>query len=131
MYLRSSHESSRRPRILKEETMKLFRLVLVCGLLLLAATPTLAFPCRGCSDPEYPYCQFEPGSGYRCINGPDWCELIPAPSCNPFTAQTASAMLAEWTVASIETTRPAEGAKVVITPAAVAEAGAAPSKVRK
>ena len=56
---------------------------------------------------------------------------ISAPSCTGFTEHSAPAVLAEWTVASIEVSRPTEGTKVVTAPAAVAEAGVSQSALQK
>jgi hypothetical protein len=103
--------------------MKLIRLTLACTLLLLAAAPSFALPCTSCTGLEYPYCEPSPGSGTRCLFSIDSCIIRDAPWCSPFTDQTAApAMIAEWTVASIEINRPGEGTKVVTSPAAVADA---------
>ena len=101
--------------------MKLLRLSLVCSLLLLAATPLFAFPCESCTAPDPPYCESTPDSGTRCRFHIDWCETISSSFCTGFTEHSAPAVLAEWTVASIEVSRPAEGTKVVTSPAAVAD----------
>lgn len=111
--------------------MKLLRLTLVCSLLFLAASPSFALPCRSCDGPEYPYCVSTPDSGTRCRIGVDWCETISAPLCTGFTEESAPAVLAEWTVASIEISRPAEGTKVVTSPAAVADAGLSRAAAQK
>jgi hypothetical protein len=105
--------------------MKLLRLTLVCSLLLLAATPSYAIVCRSCDGPEYPYCIETPGSGTRCSIGVDWCITKPHTYCDPeYSAEltAAPAVLAEWTVASVEVTRPAEGTQVVTSQTAVAVA---------
>lgn len=103
--------------------MKLLRLTLVCSLLLLAATPSYAIICRSCDGDVYPYCISTPDSGTRCQIGPDYCFTQSAPFCSGFSDHAAApAVLAEWTVASIEISRPAEGTKVVTAPAAVADA---------
>lgn len=87
--------------------MKTIRLAVACSLLLLATAPSFALPCESCDAPLFPYCQRDPGSGMRCIYGPDYCELVPAPLCNPFVGRPApTTILDEWTVASIEITRP-------------------------
>jgi hypothetical protein len=112
--------------------MKLLRLTLVCSLLLLAAAPSFALPCNSCTGPEYPYCESSPGSGTRCRFGIDTCTTIYAPNCTGFTDQGADpAMLAEWTVASIEVSRSVEGTKVVTSPAAIADAGISQTAGRK
>lgn len=103
--------------------MKLLRLTLVCSLLLLSVTPSYALACKSCTGPEYPYCESTPDSGTRCLISYRLCETVSAPSCTGFTGDSAPAMLAEWTVASMEIRRPAEGTKVVTSPAAVADAG--------
>jgi hypothetical protein len=108
---------------IKEINMKLTRIALVCTLLLLAATPSFALPCKSCDGPEYPYCVSTPNSGTRCLIGLDWCQTISASGCTNFTESASTpAVLAEWTVASVEVKRPAEGTKVVTSPAAVADA---------
>lgn len=102
--------------------MKLFRFALVCSLLLLAASPSFAIGCSTCTAPDPPYCESNPGSGTRCQFGIDWCNEVSAPNCTRFADEPAPAMLAEWTVASIEVSRPADGTKVVTAPAALAQA---------
>jgi hypothetical protein len=116
---------------IKEKKMKLLRLTLVCSLLLLAASPSYAIACFSCTAPDPPYCESTPDSGTRCRFGIDTCETISAPSCTGFTEHSAPAMLAEWTVASIDIRRPTEGTKVVTTPAAVAEVGVSQSALQK
>lgn len=104
--------------------MKLLRFTLVCSLLLLAATPSYAAVCRSCDGDVYPYCVQTPGSGTRCEIGVDYCFTRPSSFCDRTAlAETAPAVLAEWTVASIEVNRPAEGTQVVTSqaPAAVAD----------
>jgi len=51
--------------------MKLVRLTLVCSLLLLAASPVFALPCRSCDGDVYPYSVSTPDSGTRCQIGID------------------------------------------------------------
>ena len=112
--------------------MKLIRLTIVCSLLLLAAVPSFALPCNSCTGSEYPYCESTPGSGTRCRFGIDTCTTISAPNCTNFTDQGAEpAMLAEWTVASIEISRPVDGTKVVTSPAAIADAGISQTAAQK
>lgn len=112
--------------------MKLIRLTLACSLLLLAAVPSFAIGCRSCDGEVYPYCVSTPNSKTRCNIGPDYCFTESAPFCTNFSEQaTAPAVLAEWTVASIEISRPAEGTKVVTSPAAVAEARVSTDAVQK
>jgi hypothetical protein len=104
--------------------MKLTRVVLACTFLLLVALPSFAVPCHVCE--EYsPVCVLTPGSGTVCRYTIDGCYDIFSPSCSPFTdIETQPAMLAEWTVASIEVRRPSERMNVVPSPAAVVEAAA-------
>jgi hypothetical protein len=112
--------------------MKLFRLTLVCSLLLLAAVPSFALPCRACTGPVYPFCEPNPDGGTRCQIGPDWCATVNAPGCVGFTDEAAAtAVLAEWTVASIEISHPSQGTKAVTSPAAVAEANVPRDTVQK
>lgn len=112
--------------------MKMLRFTLVCSLLLLAAAPSYAIACRSCDGWEAPYCISTPDSGTRCRFSIDTCETISAPLCTGFTEQAAApAVLAEWTVASIEISRPADGTKVVTSPAAVADAGVSRTAAQK
>jgi hypothetical protein len=112
--------------------MKLLRLTLVCSLLLLAAAPSFALPCRSCDGVVYPYCVSTPGSHTRCEIGQDYCFTRDAANCTGFTDETAApAMLAEWTVATIEISRPAEGTKVVTASAAVADANVSRDTLRQ
>lgn len=112
--------------------MKLTRLALVCSLLLLAAVPSYAIGCRSCDGDVYPYCIPTPDSGTRCEIGVDYCITRPSSFCTGFSEQAAApAVLAEWTVASIEIDRPAEGTKVVTSPAAVADARVSTDTVQK
>jgi hypothetical protein len=110
--------------------MKLARLSLVCTLLVLVASPLFALPCQSCTAPVYPYCEDSPESGTRCSIGVDWCVEVSRPNCSPFApGGPPPAMLAEWTVASIEISRPGQDTKVVTSPAAVADL--APSAAQK
>ena len=102
--------------------MKLLRFALAFSLLLLAASPSFALPCSSCTAPDPPYCESTPGSGTRCLFHIDWCEDKSAPLCNGLMEESATAVLAEWTVSSIEVSRPAEGTKVVTAPGALVEA---------
>lgn len=102
--------------------MELLRLTLACSLLFLAAVPSFA-GCTTCSETVFQGCDSTPNSKTRCFFGIDTCETRSAPFCTNFTDQAAApAMLAEWTVASIEISRPAEGTKAVTSPAVVADA---------
>jgi hypothetical protein len=99
----------------KEKTMKLTRVVLVCTLLLLASTPLFALPqCKECVNNRCLYT----GSGIdvcRILNGV--CETNPGP-CSTFASENP--VLADWTVASVEITRPAPETKTVAAPSAPA-----------
>lgn len=97
--------------------MKLTRLVLVCTVLLLAAVPSFALPpCQTCDDVGP--CYQDGGGGGRCKNIGGGCQIV-AGACIGFVDTT---VLSEWTVASIEVSHPAQNAKVVTTPAVVAQA---------
>jgi len=111
--------------------MKPLRLTLVCSLLFLAASPLFAFPCESCTAPDPPYCESTPDSGTRCSFGIDWCDTVSAPFCTGLMEGAAPAVLSEWTVASIEISRPAEGTKVATAPTAVAQADVAHSAPQK
>ena len=111
--------------------MKLLRLTLVCSLLFLAASPLFALPCSSCTAPDPPYCESTPDSGTRCLFHIDYCETRSAPLCTGLMEGAAPPMLAEWTVASIEVSRPSEGTKVVTAPTAVAQADVAHSAPQK
>lgn len=103
--------------------MKLLRFTLVCSLLLLAATPSFAIGCRSCDGDVYPYCISTPDSGTRCQIGVDYCFTQSSSFCTNFAPENEAApALAEWTVASIEITRPADGTQVVTPQTAVAVA---------
>ena len=103
--------------------MKLLRVTLVCSLLLLAATPSFAIPCSFCNfELIPPQCEDSPGSGTRCLPVIDGCETRSAPFCNPGPNQAQATMFADWSVVSIEVSRPADGTNVVTCPADVAQA---------
>ena len=110
--------------------MKLVRLTLVCSLLLLAAVPSFAITCSTCVERQ---CADTPDTHTRCRPvTPEGCETRVNLLCVGFAADAgAPAMLAEWTVASIEISRPADGTKVVTAPAAVAETAASPATLQK
>jgi hypothetical protein len=97
--------------------MKLSRVILVCTMLLFAAYPSFAAPpCSSCFDGEP--CTSDPNSGLRCKFTNGVCNTIGS-FCIGFVDTT---MLAEWSVASIEISQPAQGTKVVTAPAVVASA---------
>lgn len=94
--------------------MKLFRVILVCTLLL-AAIPTFsAPPCQVCLDDAGPCVNDSNGTRCRTVSGV--CQQISGLCIGPATAT----VLAEWQVASIEVTRP-DLTTVVVTPTAVAQ----------
>ena len=113
--------------------MKLLRLTVVCSLLLLAAVPSFAIGCRSCDGDVYPYCISTPDSGTRCEIGQDYCFTRPSSFCTGFSEEQAAApaVLAEWTVASVEISRPSDGTKVVTAPAVVADAGLPTATLQK
>ena len=111
--------------------MKLLRFTLACSLLLLAASPSFALACKSCDGVEPTYCISTPDSGTRCQFSPRLCITIQRVLHRLHGVTPAPAVLAEWTVASIEVSRPAEGTKVVTSPTAVAEAGVSPSAAQK
>jgi hypothetical protein len=103
--------------------MKLYRVILVCTLLLLAAAPSFATPtCTECLDASS--CINAPGQASRCrfINGA--CETLITSNC---VGRSETPVLADWKVASIEVSRRAPGSrdlqKTVVTPASIAQAG--------
>lgn len=109
--------------------MKLLRIAFACSLLLLAAVPSFALPCEACTGSVYPYCE-PSGNHTRCLIGIDTCQDRSAPSCTP-SGQPPAAMLAEWTVASIEISRPAQAKTVVSSPGVVAMADVPQSAPQK
>jgi hypothetical protein len=107
---------------IKEEIMKLTRVILVCTLLLSAAVPTFAAPpCQVCVSDAGP-CVGEAG-GLRCRTTGGVCTESGG-TCTGFLNRP---VLSEWQVASIEITRPDPATKVlttvVITPTPVAQDG--------
>ena len=96
--------------------MKL-RVILVCTLLLLAASPSFSLPlCKECNA-QNP-CEAIPGSIERCrILTGGICDTFPG-SCSMPRETT---VLSDWTVASIEISRPALDSVTVTAPAAVPE----------
>lgn len=96
------------------------RVILICTLLLLAASPSFAWPiCQECS-PEYNICEDIGGSFYRCkYDTFGNCYLDPNLRCEPTLTQ--STVLSDWKVASIETSCPAPSSVTDAVPAAVTE----------
>jgi hypothetical protein len=100
--------------------MKLFRVVFVCTLFLLAALPTFAAPpCLDCT--EAGDCGPEGFEHLPCRYTVAGCENY-FKFCIGFTAADAgdTTLLSEWKVASIEITN--ELTTVVVTPSAIAQA---------
>lgn len=96
--------------------MKLTRLILACTLLLLTSFPLFALPrCGACEDNE---CAFGPYNGTLCRYDSGFCETRFGP-CS--TVAPEATLASEWTVVSIEITRPAVDSKIVPTPADAAE----------
>jgi hypothetical protein len=107
---------------IKEKMMKL-RVILVCTLLLLAASPSFALPvCAECIKGSNT-CEEIPGSIERCqFNGPTGrCYTTPLLCSIP---QAQSTVLTDWKVASVEVNRPAAECATAPAPAAVTEAPA-------
>jgi hypothetical protein len=103
--------------------MKLYRVILVCTLLLLAVTPSFAAPtCTECLDASS--CINAPGQALRCrfLNGA--CETISSSNC---IGRSETPVLADWKVASIDVSRRTPGTrdlqKSVVTPVSIAQAG--------
>ena len=99
--------------------MKL-KVILVCTLLLLAASPSFALPiCAECIEATNT-CEELPGSIERCqfntITG--LCYTQPLNCRFPLSPST---VLADWKVASIEINRPAQECATVTAPDAVTE----------
>jgi hypothetical protein len=101
------------------ENMMKVRVILVCTLLLLVAVPTFALPlCAHCND--WNQCESAPGDFERCV--------ATVSSCGYNTNRCSiphSPVLADWTVASIEITRPSLESVTITAPAPAAEVPAA------
>ncbi len=96
--------------------MKLTRLILACTLLLLASFPIFALPvCGACENNE---CAFGPYNATWCQYDSDTCVTVYG-RCSPIGPKATLA--SEWTVASIEISRPAVDSKIGPTPADMAE----------
>lgn len=103
--------------------MKFYRVILVCTLLLLVATPSFAVPtCTECLDAST--CINAPGQASRCRFISGACETLITSFC---VGRSETPVFADWKIASIQISRPApatrELQKVVTTPASVAQAG--------
>jgi hypothetical protein len=95
--------------------MKLTRIVLACTLLLLASFPVFALPqCKECVNNV---CMVVPGTFEYCkyVNGV--CTF----STDRCSVSRAEPVLTDWTVASIEISRPALDSEIVTTSADAAE----------
>jgi len=96
--------------------MKL-RVILVCTLLLLAASPSFALPlCAHCN--EWNMCESSSGDIERCFDGPGY-SFTTADRCSIPSA--ASTVLTDYQVASIEISHPAQDCATVTAPAAVTD----------
>lgn len=106
--------------------MKLFRVIAVCTLFLLAALPTFAAPqCQDCT--EWGECGPDGFEHMPCRYTSSGCENYPS-GCIGFTAAESVevSLLSDWKVASIEVTN--ELTKVVVAPSAIAQADTPPQK---
>jgi hypothetical protein len=111
-------------RFEEKNTMKVTRLILVCTLLLLAASPIFARPqCKECVNNV---CVYTGNSVEHCVVIGGMCDYDPRTACSPFSPEKT--VMTDWTVASIEIIRP-EPAKAVTT--APAEVPAAETAARK
>jgi hypothetical protein len=103
---------------IKEKTMKL-RVILVCTLLLLAATPSFSLPlCAHCN--EFNFCESASGDFEHCFVSGGVCDTD-WKRCSPPLQQ--STVLADWTVASIEISRPVTDSTTSAAPVAATEIG--------
>jgi hypothetical protein len=108
---------------IKEKTMKL-RVILVCTLLLLAATPSFAMPlCAHCD--EWNSCDSAPGDFENCTYDVFGNCITNTKRCSVPSAQ--STVLTDWKVASVEVSRPAQECATVSAPAEVSAPAAAPA----
>jgi len=108
------------------------RVILVCTLLLLAASPSFAAvapapPCQACD--EFNLCTRSSGSGERCAydQSSGDCYTFPWGCVNRIGITVAE----EWTVASIEISRPSLDSITVTAPAHVAEVREPEPKAQK
>lgn len=103
--------------------MKLYRVILVCTLLLSAAIPTFAAPpCAICTSDAGP-CENDPG-GHRCRTLSGVCTESSG-VCTRLANTANPTVLGEWQVASVEITHRDPATKalttVVVTPTAIAQ----------
>ena len=95
--------------------MKLTRVILACTLLLLASFPVFALPtCKACDTNNR--CVGSPNSGDKCVWVDGLCDVVPT-NC---VSLASDPVLADWTVASIETSCTDPESKTVTTPADIA-----------
>ncbi|HYK05938.1 MAG TPA: hypothetical protein VE974_29615 [Thermoanaerobaculia bacterium] len=108
--------------------MKLTRLILVCTLLLLASSPVFALPqCRECINNNR--CEYTGNSFEVCTVVGGMCQFDPFKRCTTFAPEQP--VMADWTVASIEISRPAPDTNTVTTPADATEVPATePAKTK-
>jgi hypothetical protein len=97
--------------------MKLTRLILACTLLLLASFPMFALP--QCGDCENNECVFSPWSGVTCTYDGNGNCITQFRRCSGLAPEATLA--SDWSVASIEISRPVLDSQIVTTPADVAE----------
>jgi hypothetical protein len=101
---------------IKEKTMKL-RVILVCTLLLLAASPSFAMPiCAHCN--ERNTCEEAPGDFERCKYDILGNCTTTTQLCSP---PSRSTVLTDWKVASVEISHPAQECVTATAPATAAE----------
>jgi hypothetical protein len=105
--------------------MKL-RVMLVCTLLLLAAVPTFALPV--CAECVNLVCDEVPGAIEKCSSTGSVCTTNPRERCSP---PFQSTVLTDWTVASIEISRPSLDSITITAPAVVAEVQTSPTTEQK
>lgn len=96
--------------------MKLTRLILACTLLLLASSPVFALP--QCGECINNVCEYSPWSGEPCrYDSMGNCEVYFS-LCSSFAPEP---VLASWTVASVEISRPNLETEIVETPTDAAD----------
>ena len=95
------------------------RVILVCTLLLLVAVPTFARPvCAHCN--EWNECESSPGDFQNCVSNGTTCGYNMTQCSIP-----RAPVLADWTVASIEISRPSLESVTITAPAPAAKVPAA------
>lgn len=97
------------------------RVILVCTLLLLVAFPTFARPvCAHCDASNE--CESSPGDFQNCVSTGSSCGYNATVCSIP-----RAPVLADWTVASIEISRPSLESVTITAPAPAAEVPATPA----